>query len=350
MAHSGLRTYAEWSTFITNAGISEAAAVTNYAKSFVDNGLTETSLPQLDKDTLVELGVTVIGHRMSLLTAKDKHNAPSTTTTTTTSTAPASGSSTTVTTAPIVSRSSSINANLPTVSSNMTRPSFRKFKVDWTFYKTIVSQAAEQPASHIYYACDDDVQHSIINTHPEFLTFTKDEALKSVEAIVTQRVNPAVHRMSFVSIQQGQQSVQDYIVKLRSAAVECAYACPSCDVDLSNYNIKDQFMRGLADKTLQKEVLAKIETGQLNTLDELVSHAECYKSAIRNQASLQPDPPSSPIVYAAVGDNDNHNSNEQVNGPNSSNNQQRNNNCPPKQNQQRSQQQQQQNRQRQQQQ
>ena len=42
-----LRTEAEWTTFIRSAGISDDAACTKYAKSFVDNGVGETSLPQL---------------------------------------------------------------------------------------------------------------------------------------------------------------------------------------------------------------------------------------------------------------------------------------------------------------
>ena len=33
------------------------------------NGVTGSSLSQLDKETLTELGVTVIGHRLSLLNA-----------------------------------------------------------------------------------------------------------------------------------------------------------------------------------------------------------------------------------------------------------------------------------------
>ena len=303
---------AEWTTFITNAGITDAAKVTAYAKSFVDNGLNETSLPQLDKATLVELGVDVIGHRMSLLTAKDNFNVGA-----------ASMDTPRATIAP-TSAKATVNAKLPTLSPNMTRPQFRKFKIDWEVFKNIVTHAGLQCASHLYNTCDDDVQHSIINTHPDFLTYNEERAFEALEGIVTKRVNPAVHRMSFVSIQQQQQSVQDYIVGLRSAAVECAYECPECQADLSNYNIKDQFTRGLNDKTLQTEVLAKIETGQLKTLDELVTHAECYESAIRDQASLQSrEPPPPPPAVAAVGHSDNNiNNEEQVNRLSSGNNNQ----------------------------
>ena len=62
-----LQTEAQWKVFFQTAGISEDETSSTYAKTFKDNGLTETSVPQLDKDTLTELGVTVIGHRLSIL-------------------------------------------------------------------------------------------------------------------------------------------------------------------------------------------------------------------------------------------------------------------------------------------
>lgn len=47
-----------------------AAACINSAKhSFVDNQVTDHSLSQLDKATLIELGVTTIGHCLNILNA-----------------------------------------------------------------------------------------------------------------------------------------------------------------------------------------------------------------------------------------------------------------------------------------
>ena len=49
------RTEPQWKEFLTNAGIDDDAACTTYAHAFVENGLTETSIPLLDKETLTEL-------------------------------------------------------------------------------------------------------------------------------------------------------------------------------------------------------------------------------------------------------------------------------------------------------
>ena len=61
-----LQTEAQWKEFFTTASISEAASTT-YAKTFVDNGFSELSLALLDKATLSEVGITSIGHQLSIL-------------------------------------------------------------------------------------------------------------------------------------------------------------------------------------------------------------------------------------------------------------------------------------------
>ena len=70
-----IRTNAEWTTFFTNAGIPATEGAT-YAQTFVENRITEVSLPGLDKATLVDLGITVLGDQLATLAyAKLKSNA-----------------------------------------------------------------------------------------------------------------------------------------------------------------------------------------------------------------------------------------------------------------------------------
>ena len=77
-------------------------------------------------------------------------------------------------------------------------------------------------------------------------------------------------------------------MRLRSAVTECSYECPSCKFDLSDTRIRDQFIRGLGNKALQTDVLAK--TDQLKTLEDLIKHAESFEAAVRDQEKLQGDP------------------------------------------------------------
>ena len=49
-------------------------------------------------------------------------------------------------------------------------------------------------------------------------------------------------------------------------------------------NIKYQFPSGLQNETLQTDLLAK--AGQLNTIEDIVKHAEAFETAVRDQPKL----------------------------------------------------------------
>ena len=213
------------------------------------------------------MGITMIGHRLAILQCASRRTAP-----------PAQP--TTVTKA-----KASVNAQLSTLTLEMTRPQYRKFQQDWIVYKQITSLQPSQATAYLYTACNEEVKTSLINTHPGFLSEDETTALKLIEEIVTVRSNPAVHRKAFAElIQEENQSVKTFVVRLRSAATDCAFQCPGCEYDLSSINIKDQLIRGLNNSKLQAEVLAK--TNQLKTLDDVVSYAESFETALRDQSDL----------------------------------------------------------------
>ena len=84
----------------------------------------------------------------------------------------------------------------PSLTSDMTHPQYRKFLIDWNVYKKITGLPTTQIAPHLYSACDDTVQSSIINSHTNFFEL-EDTMLEIIESVATKRANPAVHRMNF---------------------------------------------------------------------------------------------------------------------------------------------------------
>ena len=95
--------------------------------------------------------------------------------------------------------------------------------------------------------------------------------------------------MTFGSIIQGEhETLQSFVVRLRSSATECEFNCPVCTHDMSPINIKDQFIRGLYNTTLQTDILSK--ANQLNALQETVKHAEAFETALRDQTKLSNEP------------------------------------------------------------
>ena len=214
-----IRTAKEWETFFTNAEIPEDES-NEYAELFVENRITEATITDLHKETLRELGTTVLGNELAIIQDAKR-----------TSTTPA-----TVTNTPRASKTptASISAKLPSLQAEMTHPQFQKFKVDWSVYKQITALPPSQIPPYLYNACDDSTQNAIVNTMPDFFTTDENALLTKLEALVTKKANPAVHRIKFGSITQNEQeSLQDFVVRLRSSAVECEFSCPACSTDLS---------------------------------------------------------------------------------------------------------------------
>ena len=61
-----LRTEKDWENFFQKAGIPEDTSKT-YAKSFKNNSVTEPLLPELTKELLNDLGITIMGDILIIL-------------------------------------------------------------------------------------------------------------------------------------------------------------------------------------------------------------------------------------------------------------------------------------------
>ena len=112
-----------WTKFFSDAGIPQDIAA-QYLSSFQQNRITISVLSELDKDALTELGVNTLGDRLAILKlARSLSSQPTT---------------------PVVPsvKDTSAKVKAPSVSTEMTKPQFRKFRVDWGIYKNILPQAS----------------------------------------------------------------------------------------------------------------------------------------------------------------------------------------------------------------
>ena len=72
---------------------------------------------------------------------------------------------------------------LPRLTADMTHKDFRKFKIDWNVYKTVMELPTPQIAPQIYTACDQAVQSSIINSNEDFFNMDETEILNTLEKL-----------------------------------------------------------------------------------------------------------------------------------------------------------------------
>ena len=125
----------------------------------------------------------------------------------------------------------------------------------------------------------------VINKYPNFFQLPIEELMSKLEDVVTQKCNPTVHRMTFSGVSQSDsESIQSFIVQLKSASTNCAFTCPKCHYDLSDIYILDQLIRGLSNEILQTDILTKADT--LPTLETVARHSEAFEGALRDQGKL----------------------------------------------------------------
>ena len=137
----------------------------------------------------------------------------------------------------------------------------------------------------LYNCADEAVQTSIINTYPKFFSEEPNRLIDILEALVTQKSNPMVHRFSFASISRGPgELVQQFVVRFRGTAQDCDFTCPIYNYNLSDIYIKDQLIQGTANDALQADLLAK--ACSLKTLEENINHAEAFEAALHDQAQM----------------------------------------------------------------
>ena len=258
-----LSTEDAWTKFFKTADLEDAQAA-KYSKIMVTNRVTRTEYLD-NKEILKELGITSIGDILNIIrnAKKDaKKEEPQAT-----------------------SRQFKPKIEPPTIKTEMTKAEFRKFRHDWGIFRTMTDMSHDQIAPQMYTICEQTVQSSIIASYPNFFESDEDTNLNDIEAIVTKSSNPAVHRLTFSNLTQSEgESIQSFIVRLKSSALDCSYSCPTCKADLAPGHIKDQLIRGLNNSQLQADILAK--SSALKTLEDIVKHAQAYEAAIRDQSSL----------------------------------------------------------------
>ena len=260
-----LKDQPSWEKFFQDARIPKKDSQ-SYAKIFVTNRMTGDLLPDITKETLKELGIEILGDCLAII----KHARTIATKKTNVQ--------------PVQIKAPA--AKLPEIKQDMTLQQFRKFLIDWNVFKQITGIEESQIAAQLYSCCDESVQNGLVNTVKDIFTINETELLKLIEQIVTKRSNPTVHHMNFAALMQNQnETIQEYLIRLKSSAPDCEFTCPGCDMDLQPSHIKDQLIRGLHNEILQTDILAK--ASHLKTLEDIIKHAEAFETALRDQQSLQ---------------------------------------------------------------
>ena len=144
---------------------------------------------------------------------------------------------------------------LPYVSAEMTLPEFRKCWMDWNDIN-IFKKFQDSRLMLNYIAVVMQTSKTVLLAlYLFFFLLFEDELLNAIEGIVTKQSHLSAHCLTLSSTLQSPH--ETIVVKLKSLAPDCAFACPACNCDLQFINIWDQFIQGLCNKTLRTDILGK---------------------------------------------------------------------------------------------
>ena len=175
-------------------------------------------------------------------------------------------------------------AKFPQLNLEMTPQQFRKFQIDWEVFVKIKNTPESQTNIHLYNCANEEAQNAIISTHLDFFSTDPSKLLGMLKTLMTGKS----FIVSLLPTQGEDEPIQSYLVRLRATALDCNYMCPACEHDLSDIYFKDQLIKGVASDALQTDLLAK--AGLLKTLEQNISHAEAFESAVRDQMSMSSTP------------------------------------------------------------
>ena len=249
-----------WSSTLVGAGFSKPDA-DSYGAILAKADMALSTLSLCTTDMLKGLGVESLGHQLRILQLASKEDSK-----------PAIA----VKLPP---------AKAPTLNMDMTPQAFRKFHTDWRVFCDLTSLPDNQKHSVLYSNAEEAVQTALLAQYPNFFDIELKDLLSEIEKVVTQRANPMIHRVAFANLSQGDsESIQGFVIRLRSSAKDCEFSCPKCKADISDTYIQDQFICGVNNDLLQTDILAKAET--LENLAAVIKHSESFESALRDQGKL----------------------------------------------------------------
>ena len=123
----------------------------------------------------------------------------------------------------------------------------------------------------------------------DFSTWEEEPLIATIKDIVTTNVSPIVHVQLFEKMaQKDEEKISVYLQRLRSRASSCDFSCPHCKESTVEPIIKNKFVLGLKDKTMQKAALKSLSVKPDTTLEQILNEMLILEQNSRDQETVAP--------------------------------------------------------------
>ena len=139
----------------------------------------------------------------------------------------------------------------------MTPAAFRSWRRSMECWLHLCKWPQQEAVHHVRLHCAPALQRAVDArfTFDEWAALTQTAALDAIGKLVLHSSNQAVQWSEFFSAGRGKdESVSDYFIRCAQKANDCAFQCPQCSCNLSEYLLMKKLIVGLSDTGLKQQV------------------------------------------------------------------------------------------------
>ncbi|XP_066957154.1 uncharacterized protein [Macrobrachium rosenbergii] len=169
---------------------------------------------------------------------------------------------------------------------------FRSWKRSMECWLQLCKVKPNEAVHHIRLHCVPILQHALDSryTDVQWSALSTEGAFNAIKQLVIKASNQAVQWLEFFDLaQEPSESFNDFFIKCTQKATDCAFTCPNCNHDLSEYMLLRKLMVGLSDKVLKRQVFQSCnDIRDIDSLRVMCSAFEAARDdALNNKHGLQ---------------------------------------------------------------
>ena len=182
--------------------------------------------------------------------------------------------------------------NRPSLKEGSSEGGYQFFLYEWRQYKESTKVSSKELIKQLTHCVDTEVRRKLFESNMGGEE-TEESILKHLKRLCVKSQNRLVNVVEFSEMTQSQtEPIAVTLARLRGAAANCGFKVKcskeGCQqiVDYSEDMIAYQLIRGLADTSIQEEIMSKEATNPNMSLDEIVKLIEAKEQGKRSQTLL----------------------------------------------------------------
>ena len=178
----------------------------------------------------------------------------------------------------------------PSVDLNFSEEKYKYFKTRWRTYKNTTGVTGAELIEQLMDTCSGELHYTMFQDNSEIESSDEATIFASIKKLTVKKQNVMVSRIGLHSLQQEDEGIRNYTVRVKGQAELCAYTvkctAEGCNTEVryTNVVVQDALIRGMYDTDYQRDVLG--QENQDMELEPLLMLIEAKEIRRKTQASI----------------------------------------------------------------